>query len=268
MKKKIKHLGHKDLAKKPLDAQHLDKKKKHLEIQKELHQEGGKLAKYQNLILGEQNLFSLLKYECITAMAGNWPGAFGFFLRSKLYPLILGSTGRNVMFGRGIVIRHPRKIHIGNNAVIDDLCVLDAKGTANQGITLGDGVFLGRNTILNCKNGDIVLEDRVNIGFHCTIFSASRVRVGAGELMAAYCYLVGGTHRFDDPSIPVLDQGRTSEGIDIGPGGWLGAHVTVFDGVRIGRHAIIGAGSVVNRTIPDFGIAAGIPAKFIKSRRP
>jgi len=243
------------------------KKRESLEIQKEYHQKGGKLAKYQDLILGERSLFALLKYECITAVAGNMPGAAGLFLRSKLYPLLLGRTGRNVAFGRGMVLRHPRKIRIGSHVVIDDQCVLDAKGQDNQGITIGDGVFLGRNTILNCKNGDIVLEDNVNIGFHCTIFSASRVRVGADELIAAYCYLVGGTHRFDDPSVPVLHQGRTSEGIDIGPGGWLGAHITVFDGVRVGKHAVIGAGSVVNRNVPDYAVAAGIPAKVLKQRK-
>ena len=45
---------------------------------------------------------------------------------------------------------------IGDNVVIDDLCCLDAKGTDNHGITIGNGVFVGRNTILSCKNGDIV----------------------------------------------------------------------------------------------------------------
>jgi acetyltransferase-like isoleucine patch superfamily enzyme len=242
-------------------------KKEHLDIQKEIHKKGGKLAKYQDLILGEKSLFTLLKYECITGVSGNMPGALGLFLRSKLYPLLLGHCGRNVTFGRGVVLRHPRKIRIGSDVVVDDLCVLDAKGNDNRGISIGNGVFLGRNTILNCKNGDIVLEDNVNIGFHCTIFSASRVRVGADELIAAYCYLVGGTHRFDDPTVPVLHQGRESEGIDVGSGGWLGAHVTVFDGVRIGNRAVIGAGSVVNRALPDFAIAAGVPAKTIKIRR-
>jgi acetyltransferase-like isoleucine patch superfamily enzyme len=52
-------------------------------------------------------------------------------------------------------LRHPHKI-IGDNVVIDDLCCLDAKGTDNRGITIGNGVFVGRNTILSCKNGDIV----------------------------------------------------------------------------------------------------------------
>ena len=138
------------------------------------------------------------------------PGALGLVLRSRLYPMILGSVGRNVVFGVNVTLRHPHKIHIGDNVVIDDLCCLDAKGTDNKGITIGNGVFVGRNTILSCKNGDIVIEDRANIGFNCEIFSASRVRVGKDILMAAYTYLVGGDHLYDRTDIPVLQQGRTA----------------------------------------------------------
>ena len=238
-----------------------------IEIQKEFSKRGGKLTKYMELILGEKGLFRLLKYELIIGIASQTPGALGLLLRSKLYPKLLGSVGRNVQFGIGVVLRHPQKIHIGNDVVIDDYCVIDAKGQNNRGIFIGDGVFIGRNTILNCKNGDIILEDRVNISFNCMIFSASEVRVGASTLIAAYCYLVGGTHHYDDPSIPVLDQGRSSQGIRLGPGGWLGAHVTVFDGVEIGENVIVGAASVVNKNLPGFVIATGMPARIIRKRK-
>ncbi len=72
---------------------------------------------------------------------------------------LLGSCGRNVVFGQNVVLRHPHKIHIGDNVVIDDNCLLDAKGEGNDGIRIGSGVFIGRNTILSCKDGDIDLED-------------------------------------------------------------------------------------------------------------
>ncbi|MCJ7813712.1 glycosyltransferase, partial [bacterium] len=238
-----------------------------IEIQKELFKQGSKLGKYQELILGEKGIFKLLKYELIMLFASWIPGAFGLFLRSKLYPMLLGRVGRNVTFGSGVVLRHPKKIVIGDNVVIDDQCVLDAKGTDNCGIFLGNGIFLGRNTILNCKNGDIILNDNVNISSNCMIFSASEVKIEADVLLAAYCYLVGGTHHFDDPEIPVLYQKRSSKGIHIGSGGWLGAHVTVFDGVQIGRHVVVGAGSIVNKNIPDYAIAAGSPAQIIKKRK-
>lgn len=238
-----------------------------IEIQKEFTKKTGKLSKYFELILGEKSLFRLFQYELIVGLTGQMPGALGLFLRSKLYPKLLGKVGKNVTFGMGVVLRHPRKIFIGDHVVIDDGCVLDAKGTDNRGIRIGNGVFLGRNTILNCKNGDIILDDNVNIGSNVTIFSASQVHVERDNLIAAYCYLVGGTHQFENPSIPVLYQGRISKGIRIGPGGWLGAHVTVLDGVEIGKHVVIGAGSVVNTHIPDYAIAAGVPVRIIRERK-
>jgi len=242
-------------------------KKKTIDIQKELIKKGGKVKKYQDLILGRKNILLLLKYELITSFTQSLPGAVGLWLRSKLYPKLLGLVGDNVTFGSGIVIRHPHKIFIGDNVVIDDNCVLDAKGSDNRGIFIGDGVFIGRNTVFNCQNGDIILDNGVNIGSNCMIFSASRVNVGEKNLLAAYCYLVGGTHNFHDPRLPVLDQGRSSQGIEIGPGGWLGAHVTVFDGVRLGKNVVVGAGSVVSRKLPDYCIAGGNPVTIINRRK-
>ncbi|MBA3271363.1 MAG: acyltransferase, partial [Acidobacteria bacterium] len=97
--------------------------------------------------------------------------------------------------------------------------------------------------------------------------SASRVRVGKRILMAAYTYLVGGDHLYDRVDIPVLEQGRTARGIDVGDNVWLGTHVVVTDGSQVGRDAIIGAGAVVVGEIPEFAIATGIPAKVIRDRR-
>jgi acetyltransferase-like isoleucine patch superfamily enzyme len=99
------------------------------------------------------------------------------------------------------------------------------------------------------------------------VFSAARVRVGARTLIAAYTYLVGGDHLFDRVDIPVLHQGRTARGIDVGENVWLGAHVVVTDGSRIGRDAVIGAGAVVIGEIPEYHIAAGIPARIVRDRR-
>lgn len=237
-------------------------------IQQELFDEKkSKVAKYQDLVVGRPGLGALVVYELVTLLASWVPGALGLFLRSKLYPLVLGAVGRNVVFGANVTIRHPHKIAIGDNVVIDDQCCLDAKGTDNRGIVIGNGVFVGRNTILSCKNGDIVLDDRANLGFNCEIFSASTVRVGSDVLMAAYTYLVGGDHLYDRVDIPVLQQGRTARGIDIGSGVWLGTHVVVTDGSSVGRDAIIGAGAVVVGQIPEFAIAVGTPAKVVRDRR-
>jgi acetyltransferase-like isoleucine patch superfamily enzyme len=226
-----------------------------------------KLERYMDLVVGERGWWALIRYEVITLLASWVPGALGLALRAWLYPCLLGTCGRNVTFGANVVLRHPRKIVIGDDVAIDDGCVLDAKGTANQGIRIGSRIFLGRNTLLACKDGDIVLEDGVNISYNCVVFSASSVRIGAATLLAAYCYLVGGGHDFDRPDLPVVQQGRPSKGIDVGPGGWLGAGAIVLDGVTVGASAIVGARAVVTETVPPFAVVAGAPARVIRDRR-
>jgi acetyltransferase-like isoleucine patch superfamily enzyme len=225
-------------------------------------------AKYADLVVGRPGLGSLLKYELVVMIAQGQAGALGLALRKILYPSLLGACGRNVVFGQNVVLRHPHKIHIGYNVVIDDNCLLDAKGESNRGIRIGNGVFVGRNTILSCKNGDIQLGDSANIGFNCEIFSASRVQVGASVLMAAYSYVIGGGHDFSDPSRPVLDQARTSAGVTIGDGVWMGAGAKILDGVTLGDHAVIGAGAVVREAVPAYAIAVGIPARVVSTRNP
>jgi acetyltransferase-like isoleucine patch superfamily enzyme len=223
-------------------------------------------AKYAELVVGRPGLGALLKYELIVMFAQSWPGALGLVIRKALYPMLLGSCGRNVVFGQHVVLRHPHKIHIGDNVVIDDLCLLDAKGESNRGIRIGDGVFVGRNTILSCKNGDIELADGANIGFNCEVFSASRVTIGKGVLMAAYSYVIGGDHDFSDPTKSVLDQTRTSAGVTIGDGVWMGAGAKIIDGVTIGHDAIIGAGAVVRDDVPASAVAVGMPARVVSTR--
>jgi acetyltransferase-like isoleucine patch superfamily enzyme len=222
--------------------------------------------KYSALVIGKPGLGPLIKYELIVTLSQHVPGALGLVLRKALYPWLLGACGRNVVFGHNVVLRHPHKISIADNVVIDDNCLIDAKGESNTGIRIGSGAFIGRNTILSCKNGNIELADGVNIGFNCEIFSASRVHVGRNVLIAAYSYLVGGDHDFSDPSRPVLDQPRTSAGISVGEGAWLGAGVKVLDGVVIGAHAVIGAGAVVRDGVPDRATAVGVPARIVGTR--
>jgi acetyltransferase-like isoleucine patch superfamily enzyme len=223
-------------------------------------------AKYQALVVGQPGLGALVRHELVTMAAQAMPGAAGLALRKLLYPLLLGACGRNVVFGQNVVLRHPHKIRIGDNVVVDDHCLLDAKGDDNRGIEIGSGVFLGRNTIVSCKNGDVTLGDGVNIGFNCEVFSAGRVTIGANTLLAAYCYVIGGDHDWSDPSKSVMEQARKSDGVTIGAGAWLGAGVKVLDGTVIGDGAVVGAGAVARGEIPAGAIAVGMPAKVVGTR--
>lgn len=224
------------------------------------------LSKYQDLVVGSRSLARLLLYEIVVTFSSAVPGALGLLLRRVAYRWVLGAVGRNVTFGQGVVLRHPHKIRIGDDVVIDDLVVLDAKGSTNTGITIGSGVFLGRGTILSCKDGDIVLMDHVNIGFHSEIFSGSSVTVGRHGLFAAYTYLVGGGHSFEKADVPVLEQARTSVGITVGENVWLGTGAKVLDGVALGDHVVVGANAVVTEDLPAGAVAVGVPARIVRRR--
>lgn len=225
------------------------------------------LNKYQDLVIGKRGLWALVSYELISLLSTWVPGALGLLLRSKLYPFLMKSTGRGTVFGTSVILRHPGKMEIGNNVVMDDNSVLDAKGSDNKGIFIDDNVFIGRNTIVYCQNGDIEIGENSNIGSNCQIFSAAHVRIGRNVLIAAYAYLVGGGHNYDDTDVPIIQQGRSASGITVENDVWLGAGVKVLDGVTIGEGSIIAAGAVVTEDIPPFSIAGGIPAKVIKSRK-
>jgi acetyltransferase-like isoleucine patch superfamily enzyme len=231
--------------------------------QEQLFRQGSAADKYRALIIGRPGWWSLIRYEVVVLLCQHVPGALGLALRKATYPWLLGRCGRNVVFGQNVVLRHPHKIRIGNNVVIDDNCLIDAKGDTNTGITIGSGVFIGRNSILSCKNGDIEIGDDANIGFNCEIFSASHVTVGAATLMAAYCYLIGGDHDAPDRSVGVLSQARRSAGIRVGAGAWLGARVSVLDGITIGDRAVVGAHAVVRADVPAGATAVGVPARIL-----
>lgn len=223
---------------------------------------------YAALTLGKTDGLSLLKYELIMLFCNGLPGALGLYLRSKLYPSLLGKVGSNVVFGRGITLRHPDKICLGSNVIIDDYCVLDAKGSEYSSITIGDGVFIGRNSIIYCKDGSIDIQSRANISANCQIFSNKKLVIGKGTLIAAYSYLMSGGRYEYRSAVPLADQDGYSKGPTlIGANCWLGAKSVVLDGVSIGDNTVIGAGAVVTKDIAADEIAFGTPAQVIDSKQ-
>ncbi len=226
--------------------------------------------KYRTLVVGQKGWYALFKYELITLLFSWIPGALGFFLRRLLYPFLIKDIGRGVVFGRNITLRHPHKISIGANTFIDDNVVLDAKGENNLGISIGSNVYLGRNTILSCKEGSIFLEDFCNLSANCSLLSETEIRLGKYCFLAGNCYLVaGGNHSIDDISKPIMFQPSFSKGgIQIAEDVWLAAGVVVLDGIKLGKGCVVGAGSVVTRSFPEYTVALGVPATKIKSRIP
>jgi len=115
-------------------------------------------------------------------------------------------------------------------------------------------------------------QPRLRIGAHAFIGMGTFVQVfdavsiGRYALIGPYCYIVSANHQFDRRDAPIQQQGFATAPVTIGEDAWLGTHVVVMPGVSIGKGAIIGAGSVVTRNVPEYEIWAGVPARFVKNR--
>lgn len=239
-------------------------------IQKELLSGKKSLpTKYSSLVVGEKGLWKLLRFEAVNFFFSRVPGALGLALRKIFYPCLFKKVGKGVIFGRNITLRHPCKIVLGDNCVIDDNVVLDAKGEKNEGLRLGDNVYIGRNTILSCKEGSISIGEYTNISANCSLLSETEITLGRYCFLAGHCYLVaGGNHSFEDVSRPMMFQPSQSKGgIRLGDDVWLGAGVIVLDGASIGQGTVIGAGAVVTGPLPEYVVAVSSRRQVITDRR-
>jgi acetyltransferase-like isoleucine patch superfamily enzyme len=134
---------------------------------------------------------------------------------------------------------------------------------------IGRGTFLESGVTIQSAAGRIRLGQRVYLSRGVTVGGVNLIEIGDFTLVGPGCYITDANHRFSDPATPVLDQGMSSKGATvIEDNVWLGANVVVTSGVRIGRHAVVGANSVVTQDIPEFSIASGVPARVTPSRRP
>lgn len=224
-------------------------------------------SKYRDLMYGDMPLGRVILAEIVITLFGWIPGLLGLGLRSIFYPLMFPTIGKKVVFGRDVTIRHPHKIKLGDHVIIDDNAVIDAKGDGNEGISFGSHVYIGRNSIVYCKGGNITLGDKVNLSSNCQIFSCRELSIGAGTMIGAYSYfLSGGEYDQNDPTPYAEQSGMCTKGpTRIGEDCWLGARVTVLDGVTIGNRCVIAACALVHKNVPDHSLAAGVPARVLKS---
>lgn len=220
------------------------------------------INRYQAKVLGKASPADLLRYELLTFLFGNMPGALGYLLRKQSYPALFKRMGRGAILGKGLTIRHPSNISIGNHVAIDDYGMLDAP----KELIVEDHVVISRNCVLQAKTGPVRIGRRTDIGCNAVITSQTGIYLGDAVLLAANCYIGGGRYRSETPGVPFMDQGLYSRGpVTIGDGSWLGAGAMVLDGVTVGKGCIVGSGSVVTKDIPDFSVVAGVPAKIIKN---
>lgn len=226
------------------------------------------LKRYQDKVLGDDRLIGFLEYEISTLLFGNLSGSLGYLLRKKFYQRLFKSVGKGAIFGKGITLRHPRCILLGERVAIDDYSLLDASGAGEEGIILEDDVIISRNCVVQGKTGAVAIAQKTNIGCNTVISSVAGISIGSSVIIAGNCYIGGGRYVSDRLDISIMEQGVYSQGsVVIGDDVWLGAGAIVLDGVRVGKGCIVGAGAVVTKDLPDYAVAIGVPAKVTKMRQ-
>lgn len=137
----------------------------------------------------------------------------------------------------------------------------------HERISIGDDCSFMQGVMLLPYDGWIEVGDRVGVNAYSALYGHGGLTIGNDVSIATGCVISPGNHRFADLDIPINIQGMDKEGIVIEDDVWLGAHVLVLDGVTIGRGSVIGAGSVVTKSIPPCSIAVGVPAKIVGTRK-
>ena len=171
-------------------------------------------------------------------------------LRLKLHTALV--RARVAGLGAGSVVHSPATLYnpgvmrIGAGTVIREQIWLNggrAEGTKPV-LLIGDGCYIGRFCHINASIG-VTIEDRV--------------------LIADRVYISDIDHEYRKTELPVIAQGVCSKGpVLLKTGCWIGAGAVILPGVTIGRNAVVGANSVVTKSIPDFAVAGGVPARVLK----
>lgn len=159
-------------------------------------------------------------------------------------------------FGKRSLLRKPFKIYGAKHISIMDRCTIH-KNIRLEAIDTWNG---------QKYNPIIYIDSGVNIHYSCSIIAAgnNKIYIGKDALIASRVFITNENHGLSPKSDCYLENDLLTDDVIIENGCWIGENVVILPGVKIGEKSIIGAGSIVTKSIPSFTIAVGNPAKPIK----
>lgn len=194
------------------------------------------------------------------------------FVRGLALPVLAADVQRPVFRGKRVDVRHAGQLRAGPGLILEDGVLLDA--LSRDGLSLGRNVTIARGASLLCTGVIAQLGVGIRIGDRCAIGAGSflggqgGILVGNDVIMGPGVRMLSENHRFDDTGRTIREQGVRRQGIIVHDDCWIGAGVTIVDGVTIGRGCVIGAASVVTRDAPPESVLAGSPARVLRNRTP
>ncbi len=212
--------------------------------------------------LGERSPRVLLQTMCKVAP---------MLVRGLWHRMWLGRSSGLLLVGRGVALRNPQHVRVGNSCVLEDGC--EIQGLSRRGVILGDHVTVGSMAMVRPSGyyrrtiGEgMILGDHSNIGPYCYIGCSGHIRIGSHVLMGARISMHAENHNIDRVDVPIDAQDVTREDIVIEDDCWLGGGATILAGVHVGRGAVVAAGAVVTRDVPPYAVVAGVPARIVRRR--
>ncbi len=185
--------------------------------------------------------------------------------------ILYGKIPGLYFFGTGVKLYNARNMKFGKWVQLEDNVYLGALGTAP--IELGNNVKIGAysrviiSTSFNNVGKGIKIGDNVGLGEFAYLGGAGGLEIGSDCIIGQYLSCHPENHNYDNPDELIRLQGVTRKGIKIGKNCWIGAKVTVLDGVTVGDNCVIAAGAVVTKSMPDNVIIGGVPARILKKIR-
>ena len=221
--------------------------------------------RYRDLTFHSFSWPKLIRYELLTLFIGPIPGALGLVLRKWLFPSLFRKTGKNCIFGANLTLRHADRITLGDGVVLDQDCLLDARGAGDAGIVIGDRAIVSHGAAIQAKVGHIEIGADCNIGSHVDIVAQGPIVIADNVSIAGNAMIAGGRY-----VVELEGAGHerfTSGSICLGRNVRIGMGAIIQDGVQIGENAIVAPGSVVFESVAAESVVWGNPARPVRHRR-
>jgi acetyltransferase-like isoleucine patch superfamily enzyme len=167
-----------------------------------------------------------------------------------------------------VTVVHPERIVLGQGVhLAGNLHLEVARGQGS--ITFADRTYLGWGSYVNTwvPGGYVRVGQGTWIGAGSQIWGHEGVEIGARCAIAPGLLVVPYQHEFGDPTRPIVEQGGASGKVVVEDDVYLGMGVRLLADLTIGRGSVVGAGSVVRRSLPPYSVAAGVPARVLRDRR-
>ncbi len=192
------------------------------------------------------------------------------FLRSFVYHILRFKQPGFYFFGSGVKFYNRANMQFGKWVKLEDHVFLGAlgKGKLTIGSNSGIGAFsrVEISQSFNHIGSHITIGNNVGIGPYASLGGAGGLEIGDECIIGPYLSCHPENHNFQELDKSIRHQGVTRKGISIGKNCWIGAKVSILDGVEIGEGSVIAAGAVVNTSFPAYSVIGGVPARLIKTR--